>query len=78
MSADNRSPRERKHLEVLGYYNPLPGQDGGKRMGLKYERVKYWLSVGGTAFRSGPTHSFQSWIISPTSYDGNGTQERTT
>ncbi|KAJ0724117.1 putative ribosomal protein S16 [Helianthus annuus] len=22
------------------------GQDGGKRMGLNFERVKYWLSVG--------------------------------
>uniref|UniRef100_J3MYU4 30S ribosomal protein S16 n=1 Tax=Oryza brachyantha TaxID=4533 RepID=J3MYU4_ORYBR len=39
-------PRDGKHLEVLGYYNPLPGKDGGKRMGLKFDRVKYWLSVG--------------------------------
>ncbi|KAL6646201.1 hypothetical protein ACP70R_017809 [Stipagrostis hirtigluma subsp. patula] len=49
MTADSRSPRDGKHLEVLGYYNPLPGtrgQDGCKRMGLKFDRVKYWLSVG--------------------------------
>ncbi|XP_048234680.1 30S ribosomal protein S16-2, chloroplastic/mitochondrial-like [Ricinus communis] len=46
MAANSRSPRDGKHLEVLGYYNPLPGQDGGKRMGLNFERVKYWLSVG--------------------------------
>ncbi|KAL4269789.1 hypothetical protein GQ457_HM000730 [Hibiscus cannabinus] len=46
MAADSRSPRDGKHLEVLGYYNPLPGQDGAKRVGLKFERVKYWLSVG--------------------------------
>ncbi|XP_019197633.1 PREDICTED: 30S ribosomal protein S16-2, chloroplastic/mitochondrial-like isoform X1 [Ipomoea nil] len=46
MAADGRSPRDGKHLEVLGYYNPLPGQDGGKQMGLNFERVKYWLSVG--------------------------------
>ncbi|MFS7991320.1 putative ribosomal protein S16 [Helianthus anomalus] len=46
MAADSRSPRDGKHIEVLGYYNPLPGQDGGKRMGLNFERVKYWLSVG--------------------------------
>jgi small subunit ribosomal protein S16 len=26
MAADSRSPRDGKHLEVLGYYNPLPGQ----------------------------------------------------
>uniref|UniRef100_A0A452ZQ82 30S ribosomal protein S16 n=1 Tax=Aegilops tauschii subsp. strangulata TaxID=200361 RepID=A0A452ZQ82_AEGTS len=23
-AADSRSPRDGKHLEVLGYYNPLP------------------------------------------------------
>ncbi|KAH7853677.1 hypothetical protein Vadar_005415 [Vaccinium darrowii] len=46
MAADSRSPRDGKDLEVLGYYNPLPGQDGGKRMGLKFDRAKYWLSVG--------------------------------
>ncbi|KAK7318157.1 hypothetical protein RJT34_02856 [Clitoria ternatea] len=46
MAADSRSPRDGKHLEVLGYDNPLPGQDGGKRMGLNFDRVKYWLSVG--------------------------------
>jgi small subunit ribosomal protein S16 len=40
MAADSRSPRDGKHLEVLGYYNPLPGQDGGKRMGINFDRVK--------------------------------------
>ncbi|KAI3876887.1 hypothetical protein MKW92_016912 [Papaver armeniacum] len=30
---DSRSPRDGKHLEVLG-------QDGGKRMGLNFDRVK--------------------------------------
>ncbi|THG13362.1 hypothetical protein TEA_013246 [Camellia sinensis var. sinensis] len=43
MAADNRSPRDGKHLEVLGYYNPLPGQDGGKRMGLNFDRVKEYV-----------------------------------
>ncbi|URE09946.1 30S ribosomal protein [Musa troglodytarum] len=46
MAADSRYKRDGRHLEVLGYYNPLPGQDGGKRMGLNFDRVKYWLSVG--------------------------------
>ncbi|KAL8129768.1 hypothetical protein V2J09_018923 [Rumex salicifolius] len=46
MAANSRSKRDGKHLEVLGYYNPLPGQDGQKRMGLNFDRVKYWLSVG--------------------------------
>lgn len=27
MAADSRSPRDGKHLEVLGYYNPLPGNE---------------------------------------------------
>ncbi|KAK2437394.1 30S ribosomal protein S16-2, chloroplastic/mitochondrial [Trifolium repens] len=36
MAADNRSPRDGKHLEVLGYYNPLPVQDGAKRMGIGF------------------------------------------
>ncbi|MCI11057.1 30S ribosomal protein S16 [Trifolium medium] len=36
MAADSRSPRDGKHLEVLGYYNPLPVQDGGKRMGIGF------------------------------------------
>ncbi|GKC10283.1 30S ribosomal protein S16-2, chloroplastic/mitochondrial [Tanacetum coccineum] len=26
MAADSRSPRDGKHIEVLGYYNPLPDQ----------------------------------------------------
>ncbi|CAA6672167.1 unnamed protein product [Spirodela intermedia] len=44
MAADSRSPRDGKHLEILGYYNPLPGW--WQRMGLNFDRVKYWLSVG--------------------------------
>ncbi|KAG6433979.1 hypothetical protein SASPL_105598 [Salvia splendens] len=41
MAADSRSPRDGKHLEVLGYYNLLPGQDGGKRMGVNFDRVNF-------------------------------------
>lgn len=26
MAADSRSPRDGKHLEILGYYNPIPGK----------------------------------------------------
>lgn len=25
MATDSRSPRDGKHIEVLGYFNPLPG-----------------------------------------------------
>ncbi|EFJ22873.1 hypothetical protein SELMODRAFT_18765, partial [Selaginella moellendorffii] len=45
-AADARSPRNGRHVEVLGYYNPLPGQDGLKRIGMKIDRIKYWISVG--------------------------------
>ncbi|PIN21485.1 hypothetical protein CDL12_05831 [Handroanthus impetiginosus] len=55
MAADSRSPRDGKHLEVLGYYNPLPevlikfnfqndaGQDGSKRMGINFDRVNIFM-----------------------------------
>ncbi|KAJ7979333.1 30s ribosomal protein s16, chloroplastic [Quillaja saponaria] len=46
MAADSICRRDGKHLEVLGYYNPLTGQDGEKQIGLNFERVKYWLSIG--------------------------------
>eukprot|EP00252_Welwitschia_mirabilis_P014644 TRINITY_DN3224_c0_g1_i1.p1 TRINITY_DN3224_c0_g1~~TRINITY_DN3224_c0_g1_i1.p1 ORF type:complete len:139 (-),score=16.33 TRINITY_DN3224_c0_g1_i1:193-609(-) len=46
VAADSRSRRDGKHLEILGYYDPLPHADGGKRVGLKFNRVKYWLGVG--------------------------------
>lgn len=44
--ADSRAPRDGKHIDVVGHYNPLPGKDGLKRIGIDTERVKYWLSVG--------------------------------
>ncbi|XP_074275331.1 small ribosomal subunit protein bS16m/bS16c [Silene latifolia] len=46
IAADVRSPRDGKHLEILGHYNPLPGMDNQKRMGINFDRIKYWLSVG--------------------------------
>ncbi|XP_016514623.1 small ribosomal subunit protein bS16m/bS16c isoform X2 [Nicotiana tabacum] len=61
MAADSRSPRDGKHLEVLGYYNPLPGQDGGKRMGLNFDRVKATIED----MYEGATKLFES------SYPGN-------
>ncbi|KFM22700.1 30S ribosomal protein S16 [Auxenochlorella protothecoides] len=44
--ADSRSPRDGRHLEIVGHYDPLPGQDGNKQLGLHIDRIKYWLSVG--------------------------------
>merc|ERR1712176_143599 len=45
-AADHRAPRDGKHLEILGHYDPIPQVDGNKHVGLKLERIKYWLSVG--------------------------------
>ncbi|KAM0933739.1 30S ribosomal protein S16-2, chloroplastic/mitochondrial-like [Dioscorea cayenensis subsp. rotundata] len=44
--ADSRAMRDGKHLEVLGFYDPLKEHDNPKKMALKYDRAKYWLSVG--------------------------------
>lgn len=44
--ADARSPRDGKHVEQVGYYNPVPEKDGNKHIGLHIDRIKYWLSVG--------------------------------
>ncbi|CAN7038741.1 hypothetical protein IGI04_005477 [Brassica rapa subsp. trilocularis] len=65
MAADSRSPRDGKHIEVLGYFNPLPGQDGGKRMGLKFDRIKYWLSVGAQASDPVQRLLFRSGLLPP-------------
>ncbi|ORX88997.1 ribosomal protein S16 [Basidiobolus meristosporus CBS 931.73] len=44
--ANARSPRDRRHLEHIGTYNPLPDNEGVKHVSMNMERVKYWLSVG--------------------------------
>ena len=38
--ADSRSPRDGRHLEVVGHFDPLPGKDGNKHIGLNFERLK--------------------------------------
>ncbi|CAN6452713.1 unnamed protein product [Victoria cruziana] len=65
MAADSRCKRDGKHLEVLGYYNPLPGQDGGKRMGLNFDRVKYWLSVGAQPSEPVQRILFRAGVLPP-------------
>lgn len=41
--ADKRSPRDGRHIEVIGHYNPMtkPSQ-----VTLDLERVDYWIGVG--------------------------------
>ncbi|CAK9198913.1 unnamed protein product [Sphagnum troendelagicum] len=44
--AHSRARRDGRHIELLGFYNPLAGKDGNKEISIKSDRVKYWLSVG--------------------------------
>ncbi|KAJ3332093.1 hypothetical protein HDU76_001300 [Blyttiomyces sp. JEL0837] len=44
--ANSRSARDKKHLERIGTYNPIPDKDKVKHIELNTERIKYWLGVG--------------------------------
>ena len=44
--ADSRAPRDGKHLEVVGHYDPAPGKDGHKHLALDIGRVRSWLALG--------------------------------
>ncbi len=46
--ADSRSPRDGRFIERLGTYDPLLERENPKRVTLKEERIKYWLSHGAT------------------------------
>jgi len=41
--ADERSPRDGRFIEIVGFYNPRTEPE---TIQLKEDRVKYWLSVG--------------------------------
>jgi len=42
---EKRVQRDGRVLEALGWYDPLAA-DEDKRLSLKEDRIKYWLSVG--------------------------------
>lgn len=44
--ADNRSPRDGRFIERLGYYNPMVAPDHPDRQKVNTERAKYWLDNG--------------------------------
>ena len=44
--ADSRSPRDGKFIEKIGTYNPMLPKEGGNRLVIKEDRVKYWVRVG--------------------------------
>ena len=44
--ADSRMPRDGRYIERLGTYDPLLAKDDERRVDLKEERIRYWLSQG--------------------------------
>ncbi len=44
--ADSRAPRDGRHIEILGTFNPLLAKDSDERVKLNEDRIKHWLSVG--------------------------------
>ncbi|KAI8894375.1 ribosomal protein S16 domain-containing protein [Globomyces pollinis-pini] len=56
--ANARAPRDGKHLERVGTYNPIPDPKGVKHLELNTERIKYWIGVGAQ-----PTERV-SWLLS--------------
>lgn len=45
VAADSRKPRDGRHIEILGHYDPLHTGEGDG-MKLNEERAAYWVSVG--------------------------------
>lgn len=41
--ADSRAPRDGKHLEIVGTYDPRKAE---QKVTWNSERIKYWLSQG--------------------------------
>jgi small subunit ribosomal protein S16 len=46
IAADSRAPRDGRHIEEIGYYNPTQDPE---ELSLKMDRIDYWLSVGAQA-----------------------------
>ena len=45
VAANSRAARDGRHLERLGYFNPI-AVGGEKRLELDKDRINYWISVG--------------------------------
>ena len=46
VAADNRSPRDGRFIERLGYFNPLLPKDKEDRLKLDLDKVKSWIAKG--------------------------------
>ena len=76
-AADARSPRDGKHLEILGHFNPIPTKDGTKHVGLHVDRVKYWLAAGAQPSRAVARVLSAAGIIPPMPQKLSGNQGKT-
>uniref|UniRef100_A0A1J3FJI0 30S ribosomal protein S16 n=2 Tax=Noccaea caerulescens TaxID=107243 RepID=A0A1J3FJI0_NOCCA len=65
VAADDKSRRDGKQIEVLGFFDPLQGKDDEKRVSLKYDRIKYWLSVGAQPTDTVENMLFRAGLIPP-------------
>ncbi|MCP5146301.1 MAG: 30S ribosomal protein S16 [Gammaproteobacteria bacterium] len=45
---DSRDKRDGRHIERLGYFNPVAAANESK-LEVNHERLTYWLSVGAQA-----------------------------
>ncbi|CDJ64981.1 ribosomal protein S16, putative [Eimeria necatrix] len=47
VAANQRDPRDGKHMEVLGSYVPIPGSSTSSvaELRLRFSRVKFWLAA---------------------------------
>ena len=44
--ADSRFARDGRFIEKIGFFNPLLPKDKKERVGLRADRIKYWLGQG--------------------------------
>jgi ribosomal protein S16 len=44
--APSKAPRNGRHLEQVGSYDPMPNYNGELLVGLNLDRIKYWMGVG--------------------------------
>jgi small subunit ribosomal protein S16 len=43
--ADNKSPRDGRYIERLGFFNPI-ARGNAVEINLNFERVEYWITNG--------------------------------
>ncbi|MGH6943316.1 MAG: 30S ribosomal protein S16 [Geminicoccaceae bacterium] len=46
VATNSTSPRDGRFLERLGTYDPLLASDDPRRVALKEDRIRHWLSTG--------------------------------